>query len=107
MSLLHPPNPSTQHIITIFPSQKEQSRWDLVTILPSLIVGTNLSGRDCQSQQLLKMIMTEASHGIPEVVFGVVDVRDVARAHIAAMEVDKAQVGCKYSNKRPIRRVPA
>jgi nucleoside-diphosphate-sugar epimerase len=37
--------------------------------------------------------MTEAPHGIPNVIFGFVDVRDVARAHIAAMEEEKAHVG--------------
>lgn len=56
------------------------------------MVGPNLSGRDCQSQQLMQQIMTGAKHGIPNVIFGLVDVRDVARAHITAMEKKEAKV---------------
>ncbi|WP_339335970.1 NAD-dependent epimerase/dehydratase family protein [uncultured Maricaulis sp.] len=64
----------------------EQSRWDLVTINPSLILGP---GIDPQTRGESYSLMTQMgngtmANGIPDFRIGVVDVREVAAAHIAA-----------------------
>lgn len=66
--------------------QQAQQRWDLVTIHPSLVLGPSLttasaSGSMTTMQHFLDMSM---ALGAPALAMGVVDVRDVARAHIAA-----------------------
>ncbi|MEB3034298.1 NAD-dependent epimerase/dehydratase family protein [[Mycobacterium] nativiensis] len=66
--------------------QQQQQRWDLVTIHPSLVLGPSLttasaSGSMTTMQHFVDMSM---ALGAPALEMGVVDVRDVARAHIAA-----------------------
>ncbi|WP_323761033.1 NAD-dependent epimerase/dehydratase family protein [Maricaulis sp.] len=64
----------------------DQSRWDLVTINPSLILGPGIDPMTAgESYALLTQIGdgTMAS-GIPDFRIGTVDVRDVAAAHITA-----------------------
>lgn len=66
--------------------QQEQQRWDLVTIHPSLVLGPSLttasaSGSMTTMQHFVDMSMAT---GAPALKMGIVDVRDVARAHIAA-----------------------
>lgn len=66
--------------------QKEQSRWDLVVINPSFVMGPSLSNRtDGESTDfMIKLISGEFKTGVPYLSFGFVDVRDVAAAHILA-----------------------
>lgn len=63
-----------------------QQRWRLVTINPSLVVGPNLSRRvDATSTDLmLQFVDGRAKSGMPDMRLGIVDVRDVARAHLLA-----------------------
>lgn len=66
--------------------QAGQQRWDLVTIHPSLVLGPSLttasaSGSMTTMRHFLDMSM---ALGAPALEMGVVDVRDVARAHISA-----------------------
>lgn len=65
--------------------QKKQDRWQLQTINPGVVFGPALGSTQSESVQMMKdfgngMLLM----GAPDIVFGVVDVRDVAKAHILA-----------------------
>ncbi len=64
----------------------EQSRWDLVTIHPGLVLGPALTTVSKSGSMTTMNHFTDytLATGAPALVMGVVDVRDVARAHIAA-----------------------
>lgn len=66
--------------------QKKQQRWDMVTINPGLVLGPSLTKASASTslvfiKQLANGTMFPAA---PELWLGVVDVRDVAMAHIKA-----------------------
>ncbi len=66
--------------------QKAQDRWDLVTIHPGLVLGPALtSASDSASLATMKQF-TDGTMltGAPALTMGVVDVRDVADAHVRA-----------------------
>jgi nucleoside-diphosphate-sugar epimerase len=66
--------------------QQAQDRWDLVTIHPGLVLGPALTNAsDSASLSTMKQF-TDGTllTGAPELVMGVVDVRDVADAHLRA-----------------------
>lgn len=64
---------------------------ELVSLLPSLIVGPLLSSHTNVSQSFLTSVFTGHFKGIPtpEVIINVVDVRDAAEAHCLALLKDK------------------
>lgn len=67
-------------------TQGAQQRWDLVTIHPSLVLGpalTTVSASGSMTTMRHFVDLTMAA-GAPALQMGTVDVRDVARAHIAA-----------------------
>lgn len=63
-----------------------QSQWDLVTINPSFVMGPPIGGKPTsESFTVMKQVgKGEFKTGAPRLGMGVVDVRDVARAHLAA-----------------------
>ncbi len=63
-----------------------QSRWRLVTINPSLVIGKTLSGNSTsESHTILKQFGDGTlKAGAPPMEIGMVDVRDVAEAHLRA-----------------------
>lgn len=61
------------------------SATELATINPSLVFGPALDGTVGTSLRLLSMMMNKRLPMLPNVAFGIVDVRDVAAAHLAAM----------------------
>ncbi len=63
-----------------------QDRWDLVTINPGLVLGPSLTTASKSGTFRTMASFTDYSlaAGAPALEMGVVDVRDVARAHIAA-----------------------
>lgn len=64
-----------------------QNRWDLVVINPSFVLGPflNPSATTSESFRVLKQIGSGAMKmGIPNIGFGVIDVRDLAEAHFKA-----------------------
>ena len=73
---------------------KAQTNYTLVTICPSLVLGPTLSGRnDAASVEIMHMIMGgKLRIGSPDLRLGVVDVREVALAHIRAFTSPKAEV---------------
>jgi nucleoside-diphosphate-sugar epimerase len=66
--------------------QGKQSRWDMVTINPSFVLGPSLTtGTASTSIGTMKQLGGgEMKTGAPALEMGVVDVRDVAQAHIKA-----------------------
>ncbi|MDO9237082.1 MAG: aldehyde reductase [Aquabacterium sp.] len=66
--------------------QKLTPRWDLVTINPVMVFGPSLtsSSNSASIDTLLQMADGRLRSGVPDLQFGVVDVRDVARAHLLA-----------------------
>ncbi|NNM53027.1 MAG: NAD-dependent epimerase/dehydratase family protein, partial [Pseudomonadales bacterium] len=65
---------------------KAQDRWDMVTINPSMVYGPALtaSSQSASIDTMRQMGDGRLRTGVPRLTFGVVDVRDVARAHILA-----------------------
>ncbi|HEX7585470.1 MAG TPA: aldehyde reductase [Prolixibacteraceae bacterium] len=64
----------------------KQSRWDLLTILPGFIMGPSLSKRTDSTSIDIMIQLTSGKFktGVPSGKMGIVDVRDVAKAHILA-----------------------
>ncbi|HXG28569.1 MAG TPA: NAD-dependent epimerase/dehydratase family protein, partial [Nevskiales bacterium] len=65
---------------------KAQSRWDLVVINPGLVLGPSLTNASDSTSlsTMLQFVDGTLKMGAPKLEFGVVDVRDVAIAHIRA-----------------------
>ncbi len=70
----------------------QQNQWKLVVINPSFVLGPSLTGSsDSESLNLMKDILRgKFLMGAPELFFGFTDVRDVAHAHILALEKEDA-----------------
>lgn len=66
------------------------TRTELTTINPSLVFGPLLDRTMGTSVQLIAMMMSGRLPVLPDVTFGIVDVRDVAAAHVAALTASKA-----------------
>ncbi len=67
---------------------ENQDQWKLVVINPSFVMGPPLGGAsDSESINFMKdMLKGKFFFGAPDLYFGFVDVRDVAHAHILALE---------------------
>ncbi|MDX1961350.1 MAG: aldehyde reductase [Leptospiraceae bacterium] len=65
---------------------KQQNRWDLVVINPCFVFGPSLTKRNDSTsiQTLIQLGNGTFRFGVPELWFGITDVRDVAKAHILA-----------------------
>ena len=65
---------------------KQQSRWDLVVINPSLVLGPGLNpNATSESFNLLRQLGDgRMKTGAADIAIGIVDVRDVAQAHVNA-----------------------
>lgn len=70
-----------------------QDRWDLVVINPSLVIGPGINPHaTSESFNMIKQMGDGSLKiGAPRWGFGVVDVRDLARAHLAAAFLAKAK----------------
>ena len=64
--------------------QKEQSRWQLITVHPGAIFGPSLSQRqDATSvKMLIQFLNGSFKTGVPDLHLGIVDVRDAAKIHV-------------------------
>ncbi len=67
-------------------SGEQDRRWDLVTINPGMVYGPSLTNASSSASigTLLAMGRGKLKTGVPALVHGAVDVRDVARAHLLA-----------------------
>ncbi len=65
---------------------KQQSRWDLITINPGLVLGPSLTtASDSTSLSTIKELADGSlATGVPAMEIAIVDVRDAARAHLLA-----------------------
>ncbi|HCE40008.1 MAG: diaminohydroxyphosphoribosylaminopyrimidine deaminase [Alcanivorax sp.] len=70
-----------------------QKRWDLVTINPSLVVGPGINpNATSESFNILRQLGDgTARMGVPDIGMGVVDVREVAEAHVRAAFLPNAR----------------
>lgn len=70
----------------------KQDQWRLVVINPAMVMGPPLNkNTNSESLVLMKDLLTgKYRSGAPDLMFGFVDVRDVAQAHVLAMENDQA-----------------
>lgn len=66
----------------------EKRNWDLVVINPALVLGPSLAGNsNSESLRIMKDLLSgKYRFGAPDLYFGFVDVRDVAKAHMLALE---------------------
>jgi dihydroflavonol-4-reductase len=70
---------------------KEKPAWGLVAINPFLVIGPSLSPGLNTSNQMFVDLLRGAYPGIMNLTWGFVDVRDVALAHVLAMEAPNAE----------------
>lgn len=65
---------------------EQQGRWDLVTINPGLVLGPSLTTSSKSGTMKTMQSFADGSFAVaaPDMAMGMVDVRDVARAHIVA-----------------------
>lgn len=72
---------------------KLQSQWKLVVINPSFVMGPAINPEtNSESIGFMKDILSgKLAMGAPDLCFGFVDVRDVAKAHLLAMEKGDAE----------------
>lgn len=77
------------------------SKWSLASINPGFILGPSLTQRtDSTSIDfMLNLLNGKMAMGMPDLYFGVVDVRDVAKAHILALENTELKGRFICSNK--------
>lgn len=78
----------------------EQAAWEyvrgegqgleLVTINPVFVLGPSLTGTDNASNEIVGKLVRREIPGVPQLQFRLVDVRDVARAHVLAMTAPNA-----------------
>lgn len=70
---------------------ESQHQWKLAVINPGFVVGPSLSPRvDSTSIDTMRSLLNgKYKSGVPDIWFGLVDVRDVARAHILAAEKEE------------------
>ena len=80
---------------------EESKRYELVVVNPAYVQGPLLSANSGEgSKEMCERILGNKMPALPDISFSVVDVRDVAAAHVAAMEKSEA-AGNRYilSNK--------
>ncbi|CAH1782169.1 unnamed protein product, partial [Owenia fusiformis] len=68
----------------------EEERFEIATIQPGYVLGPIIHGSMCTSMEVPKKLLERAMPGLPKLNFNIVDVRDVAEAHIKAMTAPEA-----------------
>lgn len=64
--------------------------FDLVSILPGLVLGPHLNGKVSMSHRFILGFLDGTAIRVPNLTYAIVDVRDVASAHIIALEKREA-----------------
>ena len=70
--------------------ESERRGLELVTLLPVAVMGPVMGTEISGSNQLIQRLLTGALPGMPRLYIPIVDVRDVAAAHVAAIEAPEA-----------------
>jgi dihydroflavonol-4-reductase len=73
-----------------FMREAREYELELVTMNPVYVLGPSLTGADNASNEIVRKLLERAMPGVPRIHLGLVDVRDVATAHVLAMTSDKA-----------------
>lgn len=68
----------------------DDEKFELVVINPSLVLGPPLHGTVCSSVDIMKKLLERQMPMLPKMSFAIIDVRDVALAHIKAMTTPEA-----------------
>ncbi|MFC1848735.1 SDR family oxidoreductase [candidate division CSSED10-310 bacterium] len=70
----------------------EQKQWDLVVLNPGFVLGPSLTKRkdSFSIDFMISMLNGKYKIGVPDLHFGIVDVRDVAKAHFLATTTPQA-----------------
>jgi len=68
----------------------EENKFELATINPGLIIGPLLLKKKCTSFQVVRQLLERDMSMVPDVSMLMVDVRDVAKAHILALTKPEA-----------------
>jgi dihydroflavonol-4-reductase len=71
-------------------SLPENERFELVTLLPGAILGPQLDREGSVSGTIVRALLAREFPGVPDLGFALVDVRDVAEMHVAAMTLPRA-----------------
>ncbi|KAL8595902.1 hypothetical protein ACOMHN_018214 [Nucella lapillus] len=68
----------------------DEDKIELAVINPAYVMGPVLHGSQCTSMEIIKRLLERSMPACPKLNFAVVDVRDVAAAHIKAMTLPDA-----------------
>ena len=68
----------------------EGQRFELCTINPVYVIGPSLDGHRNASNEIVRKLVDRELPGLPRLYFPLVDVRDVATAHVLAMTNEHA-----------------
>ncbi|KAH3878164.1 uncharacterized protein LOC127874026 [Dreissena polymorpha] len=68
----------------------DEDKVELAVVNPSYVMGPVLNGSKCSSTDVVKRLLEHSSLCVPKLNFSIVDVRDVAAAHIKAMTSQEA-----------------
>ena len=71
--------------------RERRPRWDLISINPFLVIGPSLTSVLNVSNKVLVDLLHGVYPGLMRLTWGIVDVRDVADAHVRAMDASSAQ----------------
>ncbi len=73
--------------------QESQDRWEMAVLNPAFVLGPSLSARTdgVSTDFMLSFLRGQFKSGVPDLYLGMVDVRDVARAHIRAGFIPEAR----------------
>ncbi|XP_065064206.1 uncharacterized protein LOC135690549 [Rhopilema esculentum] len=63
----------------------DESKFELVTINPGFIVGPLLIKKECESYKIIKRLLLREMPAVPDFCAAMVDVRDVAEAHVKSI----------------------
>jgi nucleoside-diphosphate-sugar epimerase len=73
--------------------EEEKPEFSLCTVNPCLVMGPCLNSELGTSQEILKRILNKELPACPKLSFQLVDVRDVAKCHVLAMETGAENAG--------------
>ena len=68
----------------------EESKFELATINPGLVIGPLLINKKCTSFQVVRQLLERDMSAVPDIGMLMVDLRDVAKAHILALTKPEA-----------------
>ena len=69
----------------------EDQKFELVSVIPGLVQGPPIVFSDFSSAFYMKLMMLGLMPGLPKIMFPVVDVRNVAEAHLNAIKIEEAK----------------